>query len=55
MAPARELQYAMNEKVLCFHGEFLYESKIIGVKPMDEKDKKSPILYNVHYKGWKNT
>ena len=58
MAPSQAIQHAQygkDEKVLCFHGELLYEAKILESKHSDANDKKSPILYLVHYKGWKNT
>lgn len=41
--------FAVNEKVLCYHGPLLYEAKIIQVGTDDEKK------YKVHYKGWKQT
>jgi mortality factor 4-like protein 1 len=47
--------YEKDDKVLCFHGDLLYEAKILDVKHEDEKDRKSPLVYLVHYKGWKNT
>lgn len=47
--------YAKDEKALCFHGELLYEAKVLEVKKIDPKDKTSPYEYRVHYKGWKNT
>lgn len=47
--------YEKDEKVLCFHGQFLYEAKILDLAPTDPKDKKSAYKYQVHYKGWKNT
>ncbi len=57
MAPstnsAAQQDYKVNEKVLCFHGELLYEAKIVDVKPVDATDKKGPSKYFVHYKGWK--
>ena len=52
MAPAA---YAKDERVLCFHHELLYEAKILESRPVDASDKKSPLEYRVHYKGWKNT
>ena len=56
MAPsAQHPQYAKDEKVLCFHGELLYEAKILDSKHAEANDKKSPTVYLVHYKGWKNT
>ena len=56
MAPQPSQQvYAKDEKVLCFHHELLYEAKILDSKLSDHNDKKSQMLYRVHYKGWKNT
>lgn len=55
MAPSREPVYTKDERVLCFHGELLYEAKVTDTKLSDEKDKKSPLVYRVHYKGWKAT
>ena len=58
MAPSQASQlplYAKDEKVLCFHGELLYEAKILDFKHSEENNKKSPMIYFVHYKGWKNT
>lgn len=53
MAPASP--FNKDEKVLCFHGDLLYEAKILDVEPVEPTDKKSPMQYRVHYKGWKNT
>ncbi|RMZ82479.1 hypothetical protein DV737_g2022, partial [Chaetothyriales sp. CBS 132003] len=47
--------YAKDERALCFHGELLYEAKVLEVRKQDPKDKTSPFEYRVHYKGWKNT
>ncbi|EXJ85642.1 hypothetical protein A1O1_06008 [Capronia coronata CBS 617.96] len=47
--------YQKDEKALCFHGELLYEAKVLDVRRHDPKDKTSPHEYRVHYKGWKNT
>jgi len=58
MAPANsesKPSYQKDEKALCFHGELLYEAKILDVRKQDPKDKTSPFEYRVHYKGWKNT
>ena len=55
MAPSSQAAYAKDEKVLCFHHELLYEAKVTDTKLTDSDDKKSPFLYRVHYKGWKNT
>lgn len=55
MPPLREPIYAKDEKVLCFHHELLYEAKVLESRPADPSDRKSPLQYRVHYKGWKNT
>lgn len=47
--------YLKDEKALCFHGELLYEAKVLDVRRQDSKDKNSAFEYRVHYKGWKNT
>lgn len=47
--------YQKDEKALCFHGELLYEAKVLEIRRQDAKDKTSPYEYRVHYKGWKNT
>ncbi|KAL8935976.1 MAG: hypothetical protein Q9216_005165, partial [Gyalolechia sp. 2 TL-2023] len=44
--------YEKDEKVLCFHGELLYEAKILEVE--QDTETKS-FRYRIHYKGWKNT
>ncbi|KAL8644422.1 MAG: hypothetical protein Q9210_007262 [Variospora velana] len=45
-------QFDKDEKVLCFHGELLYEAKILEV---DQDSSTAPFRYRIHYKGWKNT
>jgi len=58
MAPASadsKPTYQKDEKAFCFHGELIYEAKILDVRKQDSKDKNSPYEYRVHYKGWKNT
>lgn len=55
MAPVNQPTFSKDEKVLCFHHELLYEAKVLDSKHTEEKDKKSPMQYRVHYKGWKNT
>ncbi|KAL1958135.1 hypothetical protein VTO42DRAFT_4990 [Malbranchea cinnamomea] len=52
VAPERPL-YQKDEVVLCYHGDILYEAKILDIRKTDNK--KSPFEYRVHYKGWKNT
>lgn len=50
------MQFAANEKVLCYHGPLLYPAKIIKV---DNKKKDEDLTghpgphYFVHYVGWK--
>ncbi|KAI9812381.1 MAG: Esa1p-associated factor [Thelocarpon impressellum] len=55
MAPSNQPAYAKDERVLCFHHDLLYEAKVTDSKPVDASDKKGPLQYKVHYKGWKNT
>jgi mortality factor 4-like protein 1 len=58
MAPApqsTQQAYSKDERVLCFHHELLYEAKILDSKLSNPDDRKSQMLYRVHYKGWKNT
>ena len=57
MAPSSSSSPAFikDEKVLCFHGELLYEAKVLDHKAKDPNDKKDGFMYRVHYKGWKNT
>ncbi|KAI6085617.1 MRG-domain-containing protein [Hypoxylon rubiginosum] len=55
MAPSRQNQappFAKNEEILCFHGDVMYEAKILEVsnKPGQKQEE---ITYRVHYKGWK--
>ncbi|KZL79208.1 keratinolytic protein [Colletotrichum incanum] len=54
MAPARQpaQPFSKDEKVLCFHGEMLYEAKILDIQPADSGE---GFQYRIHYKGWKNT
>ncbi|KAI9833407.1 MAG: Esa1p-associated factor [Phylliscum demangeonii] len=51
MAP----HFLKDERVLCFHQDLLYEAKILDCKAEDPQDSKGPMLYLVHYKGWKKT
>ncbi|XXG97328.1 ATP citrate lyase subunit 1 [Hypoxylon texense] len=55
MAPSRQNKappYAKDEKILCFHGDLMYEAKIteVSVKP---GQKPEDAQYRVHYTGWK--
>ncbi|GAA5882125.1 hypothetical protein JCM1840_007232 [Sporobolomyces johnsonii] len=53
-----KLNYAENEKALCFHGPLMYEAKVLKaemwIKGSNKKDAVGP-HYFVHYKGWKQT
>ncbi|KAL8639307.1 MAG: hypothetical protein Q9228_003645 [Teloschistes exilis] len=52
MTPRQNFQ--QDEKVLCFHGELLYEAKILEVQNAGASVP-NPFSYRVHYKGWKST
>ncbi|KAH9893838.1 MRG-domain-containing protein [Xylariomycetidae sp. FL2044] len=57
MAPSKQNQqppYSKDEKVLCFHGDLMYEAKIIDVI-VEPGKKAEDAHYMVHYKGWKNS
>lgn len=50
--------YAVNERVLCYHGPLVYEAKILKTEHWDETNTKNGEVgphYFVHYKGWKQT
>ena len=47
------LLYLENQKVLCYHGEFLYEAKII--KSYHISDSNPERKYLIHYSGWNKT
>jgi mortality factor 4-like protein 1 len=50
--------YAVNERVLCYHGPMIYEAKIIKTEIWDENNTQTADVgahYFVHYKGWKAT
>ncbi|KAI8987085.1 MRG-domain-containing protein [Pilobolus umbonatus] len=46
-----KFNYDKDERVLCYHGSFLYEAKILK----KEKREEDSCQYFVHYKGWKQT
>ncbi|KAI2631657.1 MRG-domain-containing protein [Xylaria nigripes] len=55
MAPSKQEKippYSKDEKVLCFHGDLMYEAKIIEVK-VESGKKAEDAQYRIHYKGWK--
>ncbi|KAI1471079.1 MRG-domain-containing protein [Daldinia caldariorum] len=55
MAPPRQNQappFSKDEKVLCFHGDLMYEAKIMEVS-VKSGQKPEDAQYRIHYKGWK--
>ncbi|KAI1822379.1 MRG-domain-containing protein [Xylaria intraflava] len=46
--------YSKDERVLCFHGDLMYEAKIIEVK-IEQGKKAEDAQYRIHYKGWKSS
>jgi mortality factor 4-like protein 1 len=55
MAPSKQEKappYSKDEKVLCFHGDLMYEAKIMEVK-IEPGKKAEDAQYRIHYKGWK--
>ncbi|RDW75567.1 hypothetical protein BP5796_06388 [Coleophoma crateriformis] len=56
MAPSKAAQAAVapfqkDERVLCFHGEILYEAKVLDTRQTEGGNWQ----YYIHYKGWKRT
>lgn len=54
MPPSKAQQgppYTKDEAVLCFHGEMLYEAKVLDTRQGDDQ----AWQYKIHYKGWKAT
>ncbi|KAI0643206.1 MRG-domain-containing protein [Trametes meyenii] len=50
--------FAINERVLCYHGPLIYEAKVLKLDTWDASTTQSGIVgphYYVHYKGWKQT
>lgn len=57
MAPSKQEKappYSRDEKVLCFHGDLMYEAKITDIRVPQGK-KVEDAEYRVHYKGWKSS
>ncbi|KAI1341719.1 MRG-domain-containing protein [Xylariaceae sp. FL0016] len=55
MAPSKQEKappFSKDEKVLCFHGDLMYEAKIMEVK-VEAGKKAEDAQYRIHYKGWK--
>ncbi|KAI9279653.1 MRG-domain-containing protein [Sporodiniella umbellata] len=50
----KEFDFDQDEKVLCYHGPFIYEAKIIKRAKKEDNDQEIE-MYFVHYKGWKQT
>ncbi|VDM52046.1 unnamed protein product [Angiostrongylus costaricensis] len=47
MGPKKDHRYEVNDRVLCKHGLFFYEAKIIEIEEEDGE-----MVYTVHYQGW---
>ena len=47
MSMRGHIAYAVDERVLCWHQDLVYEAKVLEVK----RESESPEYY-VHYKGW---
>ena len=51
--------YIENQKILCYHGDFLYEGKILKVSRDITKnadlEQQATISYFIHYNGWNKT
>jgi mortality factor 4-like protein 1 len=54
MAPSKAAAapFSVDERVLCFHHDMLYEAKVLKNRPTEDKESWQ---YMIHYKGWKNT
>ncbi|KAI0484398.1 MRG-domain-containing protein [Xylariaceae sp. FL0804] len=55
MAPPKQERappYSKDEKVLSFHGDLMYDAKIMDVK-VEPGKKADEAQYRIHYKGWK--
>ncbi|PHZ12730.1 MRG-domain-containing protein [Rhizopus microsporus ATCC 52813] len=60
---SKEFNFEQDEKVLCYHGPFIYEAKAIDLlslfniikREKKEEDDQEVNMYFVHYKGWKQT
>ncbi|KAL5514060.1 hypothetical protein ACEPAG_2821 [Sanghuangporus baumii] len=51
-------EFAVNERVLCYHGPLIYEAKVLKVENYSESTSPSGRIgphFFVHYKGWKQT
>ncbi|KAI7902514.1 MRG-domain-containing protein [Cokeromyces recurvatus] len=51
-----KFNFEKDERVLCYHGPFIYEAKILKKEKRDDEGDGHEInQYFVHYKGWKQT
>lgn len=56
--PTPPASFALNERVLCYHGPLIYEAKILRSAHWDDASTKTGAVgphFFVHYKGWKQT
>jgi hypothetical protein len=55
-SPTVVAQYNAQERALCYHGNHVYEAKVLKTKIFDERSLTTGEFgphYLVHYKGWK--
>ncbi|KAI8369735.1 MRG-domain-containing protein [Blakeslea trispora] len=50
-----KFNFDKDERVLCYHGSFIYEAKILKRDKKENQDEQEENQYFVHYKGWKQT
>jgi hypothetical protein len=65
MAPSKQAPgppFAKDEKILCFHGDLMYEAKITEIRSFSDPNntnvatiKADDAQYRIHYKGWKSS
>lgn len=69
MVKDEKFNFEKDERVLCFHGPFIYEAKVYTVSreiqqrtnetnkilKREKRDDNEQEEYFVHYKGWKQT
>lgn len=55
MVKEDKFNFEKDEKVLCYHGPFIYEAKILKREKKEENEQEPEYQYFVHYKGWKQT
>ncbi|KAG2196903.1 hypothetical protein INT47_005127 [Mucor saturninus] len=52
MVKDEKFNFERDERVLCYHGPFIYEAKILKREKREDNEQEE---YFVHYKGWKQT